>query len=223
MKRVMGTSPKELDETTTSEANATLDQLNQFLGTDELQDGVNECTEGISTCQTTDCSEKSVNDGRENGDNEMYSEIPEPNNIPITNNTTPASTAEAEVDDEDTQASQTADGSAASVNTFRTFIWLLAGIVVRLAITSRFNTYIQTLMYPFIAIEISIYGTQYALGIDVTGGNMLKSGLWISLLHLAGIERNLIESYGLIMGYVYSTLDDFAVYLFAFVLTHVIL
>lgn len=52
---------------------------------------------------------------------------------------------------------------------------------------------------------------------------MLKSGLWISLLHLAGIERSLIESYGMIMGYVYSTVDDFAVYLFAFVLTHVIL
>lgn len=80
----------------------------------------------------------------------MYSEIPEPNNIPITNNTTPASAAE--VEDEDIQASQTADGSTASTgSTFRTFIWLLAGVVVRLAITSRFATYIQvTFFFKFI-------------------------------------------------------------------------
>lgn len=130
-------------QTTTLEASAASDQLNQFPSANELQDGVNNCTEGISMCQTTDCSEKSVNEPKENDDNVTFGENAEPNNVPITNNTTPASAAEAEVDDDDTQASQTADGSAASVNTLRTFIWLLAGIVVRLAITSRFAAYIQ--------------------------------------------------------------------------------
>ena len=45
-------------------------------------------------------------------------------------------------------------------------------------------------------------------------------GMWLTVLQLSGIRRDIIDSVKQTMGIVASVADDFAVYFFAFVVTH---
>jgi len=107
-----------------------------------------------------------------------------------------------------------------SVIRWRYILTLLLGVLVRFSfILSLGEQYVQSIFYPFVAFEICIVGYQKALGLDLGAG---VGGIWLLVLQLCGVRRELIQSYRQTMGIASTAFEDFTSYLFSFIMTHVI-
>lgn len=51
----------------------------------------------------------------------------------------------------------------------------------------------------------------------------IQGGLWLSALVLSGVNPKIIQSYKTVMGIVSAMADDFTVFFFAFVVTHLLI
>ena len=52
-------------------------------------------------------------------------------------------------------------------------------------------------------------------------GASVKGGLWLTVLVLAGIKREVVDTYKTVMGAFTSAADDFTVFFFALVFIHI--
>ena len=50
----------------------------------------------------------------------------------------------------------------------------------------------------------------------------MPGGMWVSVLMLCGIKKEILHTYKTIMAVIATVTDDFIVYFFAFVLVHLI-
>jgi hypothetical protein len=73
-------------------------------------------------------------------------------------------------------------------------------------------------IFPVIEITAQCFMFQ-----DLCGGAGGGGGMWLTVLQLSGINRDLIHSYKQVMGAVASAMDDFTSYFFAFLLTHILI
>lgn len=104
---------------------------------------------------------------------------------------------------------------------FRTMFVLLVGFLVRVAFMYDFGQlYIQTILNPFVALEISFLGFQKSAGMDF--GGQANGGI-ISALILLGVRQPIINTYKQVLGASTDACQDFALYFFAFVITHVLI
>ncbi|KAK2180131.1 hypothetical protein NP493_458g03055 [Ridgeia piscesae] len=104
---------------------------------------------------------------------------------------------------------------------FRTMFVLLVGFLVRVAFMYDFGKlYIQTILNPFVALEISILGFQKSAGMEF--GGQANRGI-ISALILLGVRQPIINIYKQVLGASTDVCQDFALYFFAFVITHVLI
>lgn len=118
-----------------------------------------------------------------------------------------------------TQQQLYAAAEVIAFNKKRSVICLVLGFLVRILLIFAFGRkFIQSMVYPFFALEIVFIGYQHAAGMDIGSG--MQSGLWLTILTLCGIKKEFIDSYKLIMTIITTVGDDFTIYFFAFAIIH---
>lgn len=168
--------------------------------------------------------EHSVTDSNDCGNSQLSTQVTD---IPPLDDTPRQTTNPTEVTELDEDEGEEANeeeiqqnkSSNSTVPVCRTLLILLSGILIRFAIAAG---YVQNISYPFLTLQVALLTIRYFFDSDIAGSYILKSGVWISILRLLGIDQSLIEYYGRIMGFVYLMLDDFAVYMFAFIVVHIL-
>lgn len=118
-----------------------------------------------------------------------------------------------------TQQQLVAASEVIAFNKKRSVVCLILGFIIRiLLVFSIGRRFIQSMVYPFFALEIVFLGYQHAAGMDIGSG--MQSGLWLTILTLCGIKKEFIDSYKLIMTIITTVGDDFTIYFFAFAVIH---
>ncbi|XP_050390132.2 uncharacterized protein LOC126809546 [Patella vulgata] len=97
---------------------------------------------------------------------------------------------------------------------------VLLAVVVRWILSFGFGIiFLQSMFVPFIITEIAFYAFHHMNNQEII--LRAKGSLLSSALVLCGIKPELIATYNQIMGYVNAIVEDFATYLFAFLICNI--
>ncbi|KAL3876773.1 hypothetical protein ACJMK2_034569 [Sinanodonta woodiana] len=80
--------------------------------------------------------------------------------------------------------------------------------------------YVQTIVLPFMCMETALYLFRQHMLADIDLPH--KASFMMGVLVLCGLRKDVIESYTKIMGYFNAIAEDFAIFLFSFLMSNII-
>lgn len=118
----------------------------------------------------------------------------------------------------DTELEKRVQAITLQFNRWRYVLSLIMGLIIRIVFMLNLgDDYVESIFYPFIALEVCFVGYQKAIGLELGG---CIGGLWIMMLKLSGVQPQLIDSYKQLTGVVTAAMEDFCAFFFSFAMVH---